>query len=188
MLERPARGTKLIKVKVCLVGEGGVGKTSLIRRYVIDEFDDRYIMTLGAKVTKKEIEISPPGEDARVRVELLIWDVMGQPKFRELLEDVYFQGAAGILAVADLTRRETLDALYEWIDRVDRITSQAPVVLVVNKADLRGQAQSGEAEIAALARAFRGEFLMTSAKTGANVEEAFRRLGNLILARRLEAR
>ncbi len=182
------KGTKQFKAKVCLVGEGAVGKTSLIRRYVVDQFDDGYVMTLGAKVTKKEVEIPLPERDLRARLELMIWDVMGQPKFRELLEDVYFQGAAGILAVADLTRRETLDGLYEWIDRVDRITSQAPVVLAVNKADLTGQAQFGEAEITRLARAFGGEFLMTSAKTGANVEEAFRRLGALVLAHRLEAR
>jgi len=125
------KGTKQFKAKVCLVGEGAVGKMSLIRRYLIDQFDDSYIMTLGAKVTKKEIESPLPERDLRARLELMIWDVMGQPKFRELLEDVYFQGASGILAVADLTRRETLDALVEWIDRVDRITSQAPVVLAV---------------------------------------------------------
>ncbi len=187
MLERPGKGTKQLKAKVCLVGEGGVGKTSLIRRYVVDEFDDGYIMTLGAKVTKKEIHIPLPEKDLRAKVELMIWDVMGQPKFRELLQDVYFHGASGILAVADLTRRETLDALFEWIDRVDRITSQAPLVVVVNKADLGAKAQFGEAEIARLARAFHGDFLLTSAKTGANVEEAFRRLGTLVLERRLQA-
>ncbi len=182
------KGTKQFKAKVCLVGEGAVGKTSLIRRYVLDQFDGGYVMTLGVNVTKKEVDVPLPTEDARARVELMIWDVMGQPKFREFLEDVYFQGAAGILAVADLTRRETLDALYEWIDRVDRMTSQAPVVLAVNKADLLGKAQFGDDEIALLARAFHGEFLATAAKTGANVEQAFRRLAALVLAHRLEAR
>ncbi len=181
------KGTKQLKAKVCLVGEGAVGKTSLIRRYVLDRFDGGYVMTLGVKVTKKEVDVPLPA-GARARVELMIWDVMGQPKFRELLEDVYFQGAAGILAVADLTRRETLDALAEWIDRVDRMTSQAPVVVAVNKADLREQAQFGEDEIARLARAFHGESLATSAKTGANVEEAFRTLAALLLAHRHEAR
>lgn len=183
MVERPVKGTKRFKAKICLVGEGAVGKTSLIRRYVLDQFNDDYIMTLGAKVTKKEVEVALPDKGLRARVELVIWDVMGQPKFRELLEDVYFQGASGILAVADLTRRETLDALFEWIDRVDRITSQAPLVLAVNKADRIAEAQFGEAEIARLAHAFRGEFLMTSAKTGGNVEEVFRRLATRIVTR-----
>ncbi len=181
MPEKPAKATKHIKAKVCLVGEAAVGKTSLIRRYVVDEFDDRYIMTLGAKVTKKAVDVALAEKGPRARIELMIWDVMGQPKFRELLEDVYFYGASGVLAVADLTRRETLDALFEWIDRVDRVTSNAPVVLAVNKADRKAEAQFGEAEIARLAHAFGGEYLMTSAKTGENVEEAFRRLGRTIL-------
>jgi small GTP-binding protein len=181
------KGTKQFKAKICLVGEGAVGKTSLIRRFVLDQFKDDYIMTLGAKVMKKVVEVPLSTEGRGARVELLIWDVMGQPKFRELLEDVYFQGTLGILAVADLTRRETLDALFEWIDRVDRVTNHAPVLLVVNKADLARDARIGEIDIARFARAFRAEFLMTSAKTGANVEEAFRRLGVLVAKHQLWA-
>lgn len=177
---------KHLKAKIVLVGEGAVGKTSLIRRFVTDQYDDKYVATLGAKVTKKEVDVPLQGKDPPVRLEMMIWDVMGQPRLREMLEDVYFQGAAGILAVADLTRRETLDALYEWIDRVDRAASQAPVILAVNKADLRGKAQFGETEAALLATAFHGDFLMTSAKTGANVEEAFRRLGGVVVQRLVE--
>ncbi len=187
MIERPLKGTKRFKAKVCLVGEGAVGKTSLIRRFVLDQFSDDYIVTLGAKVTKKEVEISLPENGLRARVELLIWDVMGQPKFRELLEDVYFQGALGILAVADLTRRETLDALLEWIDRVDRVTSHAPVVLAVNKSDRKAEAQFGDAEMMRWAHAFEGEFLPTSAKTGENVEEAFGRLAIRIVNRAISS-
>ncbi len=179
----PQKAMNPLKAKICLVGEAAVGKTSLIRRYVVDEFDDNYLMTLGAKVTKKPIDFPPAKETPPAHLELMIWDVMGQPKFRELLEDVYFHGASGILAVADVTRRETLDALFEWIDRVDRVTSGAPVILAVNKSDLKAKAQFGEAEIERLAAAFHGEFLMTSAKTGANVEEAFRRLGARVLER-----
>ncbi len=183
MLEKPVKGTKQFKAKVCLVGEGAVGKTSLIRRFVLDQFSDDYIMTLGAKVMKKVVEVPLSTKGIRARVELLIWDVMGQPKFRELLEDVYFQGTSGILAVADLTRRETLDALYEWIDRVDRVTNHAPVLIAVNKADRKAEAQFGSAEIERLTHAFEGESLPTSAKTGENVEEAFRRLAARIVNR-----
>ena len=183
MLERPKKGTKQFKAKICLVGEGAVGKTSLIRRFVLDQFSDDYIMTLGTKVTKKVVEVPLPVKELRAQVELLIWDVMGQPKFRELLQDVYFQGTSGILAVVDLTRRETLDAMFEWIDRVDRVTNHAPVILAVNKADRSAEAQFGAAEIERLTHAFEGEFLPTSAKTGENVEEAFRRLAVRIVNR-----
>jgi GTPase SAR1 family protein len=65
------------KVKVCIVGDSAVGKTSLIRRFVFDQFDDRYIITLGAKVVTKEFDFSPPGEVEGLRVSLLIWDILG---------------------------------------------------------------------------------------------------------------
>lgn len=177
--------TKRLRAKVCLIGEGAVGKTSLIRRYVLDAFEDGYLETIGAKVSKKAVEIARSHDDVLVRLDMAIWDIMGQQRFRELLRDAYFGGANGVLAVADLTRRETLDELYVWIDRVDRIASQVPIVLVINKADLAERAQFREPDAARAAKAFNAEFLMTSAKTGANVEETFLRLGRLVVKRLL---
>ena len=179
-------GSKHLKTKICLVGEGAVGKTSLIRRHVLDKFEDGYLQTIGTKVSKKTLRIVRPNGGSVVRVDMTIWDIMGQLQFRELLRDAYFIGTHGILAVADLTRRETLDGLYVWIDRVDRVVSQLPVVLVVNKSDLGRDAKFGEAEMARAAKAFNTEYLMTSAKTGANVEEAFQRLGVLVAERQLK--
>ncbi len=101
----------VLKTKVCLVGDNAVGKTSLVRRYVLDQFDDRYLSTLGAKVTKKELRLDNPKGGGAVLVRLTIWDIMGQPSFRELLRDAYFRDAQAALAVADVTRRETLDQL-----------------------------------------------------------------------------
>ncbi|MGI0148439.1 MAG: GTP-binding protein, partial [Thermoplasmata archaeon] len=63
-----------MKVKVCLVGEHAVGKTSLIKRYVLNEYDDRYIVTLGAKVSKKELALSPKGGDP-IQMDMTIWDI-----------------------------------------------------------------------------------------------------------------
>lgn len=185
----PARGapgrtmlaTRHWKRKVCLVGEGAVGKTSLIRRFVVDKYDDRYIATLGTKVTKKAVELGPPETVQPMRVELMIWDVMGQPRFRELLQDAYFEGAAGILAVADITRQETFDALAEWLDRVERVTAGVPVILAVNKADLRADPRLGD--VSRLGRAYGADFLLTSAKTGANVDAVFRRVASRIVNR-----
>src|SRR5437773_9385308 len=75
----------VMKAKVCLVGEAAVGKTSLIRRYVLDQYDDRYETTLGAKVTKKELRIPIKEKHLEVQLDLTIWDVMGDDTFRELL-------------------------------------------------------------------------------------------------------
>src|SRR3972149_6589742 len=93
---------KHVKAKICLVGDVAVGKTSLIKRFVHDQFEDRYISTLGAKVSKKEIVIQ--GNGAAVDVDMTIWDIMGEKGFRELLKEAYFHGAQGVLAVCDVTR------------------------------------------------------------------------------------
>ncbi len=178
---------RLLKTKVCLVGEGAVGKTSLIRRYALDQFDDTYLATIAAKVTKQSLEISIPPEGTPVTLEMAIWDVMGHRRFRELLDDAYFMGASGILAVADVTRKETVSALYEWIARVDAVSGPAPVVIAVNKSDLKDQAQVTESDVAPVAGALHGTYLTTSAKTGEGVEEAFRLLATRIAERALRA-
>ncbi len=78
---------KNLRSKICLVGGRAVGKTSLIRRFVLDMYDDHYISTLGTKVSKKVVEVPRSEHDLVVRLDLAIWDIMGQPGFRELLED-----------------------------------------------------------------------------------------------------
>ncbi len=171
--------TTRLKSKICLVGEKAVGKTSLIRRYILNMFDDQYITTIGTKVTKKEVRVFNPVRDLLVDIDMTIWDIMGEKGFRELLKDAYFYGANGILAVADITRRKTLDDLDDWIDGVEQVAGRVPVLIAVNKVDLT-TTQFGEKDVEQVARAFDCEFVMTSAKTGHNVEETFRRLGALV--------
>src|SRR5712691_8911159 len=89
---------KRMKVKVCLIGEAAVGKTSLIRRFVLDNFDDKYIQTLGTKVSKKELVSPSPDASGELKIDMTIWDIMGQKGFRELLKEAYFYGAREILA------------------------------------------------------------------------------------------
>ncbi len=175
---------RLLKAKICLVGEGAVGKTSLIRSYTHEEFDDTYLPTIAAKVTKRSVEVAVP-DGTRVTVEMTIWDVMGHKKYRALLDDFFFAGASGILAVADITRKETLSALYEWVGRVDSVSSRTHVVIAVNKADLENEAVVTEADVAPVADAFRGTYVTTSAKTGAGVDEAFQTLAARIAERAL---
>jgi len=170
-----------MKVKICLVGEGAVGKTCLIRRFIHDQFDDRYISTLGAKVSKKEIIVD--GENGSVSVDMTIWDIMGEKGFRELLKEAYFHGAQGVLAVCDVTRRETLDDLEEWVAAVVKVTGKVPVEFLANKADLKDEQVVQEPDLAKAAGAHDAPFLFTSAKTGENVETAFAELAKLITAK-----
>ncbi|TMA05689.1 MAG: GTP-binding protein [Methanobacteriota archaeon] len=175
----------LLKSKICLVGERGVGKSSLIRRYVLDQFDDKYIRTLGAKVEKKTMRVEVPERHAQVDIHMAIWDIIGHVGFRQLLGDSFFNGAQGILAVADLTRRNTLPVLTGWIEAVEGVAGKVPVVLVANKADLTAEAQFGVAELAEMASTFGCTYLLTSAKSGQNVEDAFLRLATEIAKLRL---
>jgi len=147
-----------MKAKICLVGEHAVGKTSLIRRFVLDEFDDRYIVTLGAKVSKKELSF-PLKDGTPVHIDMTIWDIMGSKGFRELLREAYFHGAQGILAICDTTRYETLEDL---------------------KADLKDQAAFGEEQIKMATEGFDAPWFHASAKTGENVEALFRALAGTI--------
>ncbi|HEY4704821.1 MAG TPA: Rab family GTPase [Thermoplasmata archaeon] len=177
-----------LKAKICLVGEAAVGKSSLIRRYVENLYSDSYLMTIGARVSKKRLYVPFGADPLPVLLELAVWDIMGQPKFRELLQEAYFTGVTGIIGVTDLSRPDTLTALYEWIDRVDRVTSQAALVIAANKADLAADAKVKTADVEALANAFHSEWRPTSAKTGKNVEEVFQLLGARIVARAVQAR
>ena len=174
-----------LKSKICLVGERGVGKSSLIRRYVLDQFDDKYVRTLGAKVEKKTMRIEVPERHAQVDINMAIWDIIGHVGFRQLLGDSFFNGAQGILAVADLTRRETLPVLTGWVEAVESVAGKVPVVLVANKADLTAEAQFGAAELAEMADTFDCTYVLTSAKNGQNVEDAFLRLATHIAKARL---
>lgn len=173
------------KWKVCLIGSTSVGKTSLVRRFVVDAFDDRYMTTLGTKVSKKSLALAFPGAAGPMIVDLSIWDIMGQHSLMELLKDAYFSGAHGILAVADLTRRSTLDDLYTWVQSVERTAGPVPRVVAVNKADLAERAAFSRADVAASASAAGCEVVYTSAKTGEGVENAFLVLAHAVARRRI---
>ncbi len=163
--------TKHVKAKVCLVGDIGVGKTSLIKRFVLDAFDDRYIATIGTKVMKRCVPCVWRGSEATM--DLVIWDIMGEKGFRQLLKESYFEGAHGVIAVCDLTRRDTLADLYGWIDLARGHAGDIPFVFLGNKADMKSKVVVQEPELAAIAERHRAPYFLTSAKTGLNVESAF---------------
>ena len=179
-MSQESNDLKIMKPKICLVGEAAVGKTSLIRRFVLDMFEDLYIATLGAKVTKKGLLL--PGLDGgkNIKVNLMIWDIMGEKGFRELLKEAYFYGAQGILAVCDVTRKDTLLELKNWIDSVTKVTGEIPVRFIANKIDLEDEAQFGEEDVRELSEEAGSSYLMTSARTGDGVEQAFEEIARLI--------
>jgi small GTP-binding protein len=173
--------------KVCLIGDPGVGKTSLIRRFVLDRFSDDYLSTIGAKVTKKEKLIDVKQEDLRIRLVLMIWDVAGQKEYQQFHE-LYLSGMEGVLAVCDLSRPNTYDRLRDAMQLRDKHAVGIPMVFLLNKADLVDPATVDLGQVNALAAQKGIAVLPTSAKTGQNVEPAFSKLTMMIIRDWLAAR
>ena len=172
---------KLMK-KICLLGDGAVGKTSLIRKFVFDSFDDKYIMTFGTKVSKKEVSISRNGQDFNMT--FLIWDILGQ-RVHDNIHSAYYQGASGAFIVCDATRIETLEHIDDWIRVFRNVNANAPVILLGNKSDLKDEMQFGQDELGEVGAKHDMKNHLTSAKTGAHVEESFLELGNQVIDKHL---
>jgi small GTP-binding protein len=171
---------KSVEKKVCLLGDWGVGKTSLIRRFVFNAFDDRYLSTLGVKVSKKGFVIKDFKKKPflKVNLTLLIWDLVGQKGF-QYLQATAFKGTNGALIVCDVTRPETIEAMERWISSLYAETKPMPLIFLANKVDLTENAVPLEVNghIEDMANKYHGHFFPTSAKTGMNVEDAFQLMG-----------
>jgi small GTP-binding protein len=171
-------GQKHVKAKVCLVGDVAVGKTSLIRRFVQEEFDDRYIATVGTKVTKKTVNVDWRGTPATL--DMMVWDIMGEKGFRALLRDAYFEGSHGVIAVCDLTRKDTFYDLNNWVQMIRKQVGNVPVVFLGNKMDLKERRVVSEEELARMGTIHNAATFLASAKSGAGVNEAFKALADAI--------
>ena len=163
----------LIKKKICLLGSFAVGKTSLIKRFVYSRFDEKYLTTIGVKISQK---ILPPlqysGNSQLTQYSFLIWDIAGMEKFDKVVMN-YYRGASGALAVADLTRPETIPQLQVVCDRFISVNPAARLLIVGNKLDIFQENDKIINSLKKTALNFSGGYILTSAKTGARVEDAF---------------
>ncbi len=181
-----------MRKKIVLLGDSAVGKTSLIRRFVFDQFEDYYISTIGTKVTRKEMKIQA-AED--IDLTLVIWDLIGREGYHAL-HARSFVGVNGAILVADLTRRDTLDSLERyWIPSLFKVVESVPLVFACNKSDLKGQFEFQPKDLERIASRYNAGFekalperlrtaYETSAKTGKNVESAFESIGHLVVSRK----
>jgi len=164
----------IIQKKVCMLGASRVGKTSLVRRFVESIFSDKYHQTVGVKIDRKVVAV---GNDT---VGLMLWDLQGEAE-DQAFRPQYLRGAAGLLAVADGTNQATLEPALRLIETARTALGAVPHVLLLNKRDLEAEWALPKAEMARLQE--RGHaVIMTSAKSGEGVEEAFRLLTEKMLA------
>ena len=165
----------MIQKKVCMLGATGVGKTSLVSRFVTSLFSDKYLTTIGVKVDKKIVAVD--GQD----VTLMLWDIYGQDEFQTVRES-YLRGASAYLLVADGTRQLTLDTARELQKKAESVIGPVPFILVLNKMDLQEEWRVDDRALWKLAEDG-WPVIRTSAKTGAGVEDAFTKLTQKMVAR-----
>ena len=163
----------MLNKKICMVGAFAVGKTSLVKQFVECIFDEKYHTTIGVKIDKKTVEYNDK------TVQLMIWDIEGVDVFTDL-KPSYLRGASGIILVVDGTRKKTLEPAREIIKIVEKNLGDVPVLLFINKSDLSDIWQFEQADTKTLGVDEANTF-KTSAKSEHNVEQAFRKLVELIV-------
>ena len=167
----------MIQKKVCMLGSFGVGKTSLVRRFVSGQFSDRYLSTVGVKLDRKEVEI-----DGNL-VRLILWDIHGDDEFQRVRAS-YLRGMAGYFLVVDGTRSASLEVAMELHDLALKTVGEIPRLLIVNKHDLVDTWEIKDETLDSLAEEG-WTVLRTSAKSGEHVEEAFAHLATSMVADRM---
>jgi small GTP-binding protein len=155
----------MITKKICMVGAFAAGKSCLVKQFVHSIFDDRYLSTLGVKISKKEVFV---GEQP---MSLILWDLEGKDVYTTV-NISYLRGAMGFFIVADGTRRETLNIALDLRREALEAVGPMPHYLLVNKADLAAEWELGRNDIEAVQQTGLRVFV-TSAKTGQSVEDAF---------------
>lgn len=153
--------------KVVVLGDPMVGKTSLVKRFVYNMFDDKYLSTIGAKPSKKVVHAGSN------KITMLVWDLAGHSHNQH---SGFYAGAKGALAVCDLTQIGSIDSLEGWQMALAKEVGDVPLIILANKCDLPYNKSS-------LERLNRLKYpvIQTSAKTGQNVESAFKILAEALV-------
>lgn len=164
----------MIQKKICMLGATGVGKTSLVQRFVKSIYSEKYHSTIGVKIDKKTFSVY--GED----VTLLLWDLQGEDDEHKIRPS-FLRGASGFFVVVDLTRHETLVTAFSIQQMVENEVGDIPFYILLNKTDLTDKIDISDEEIAEIQRNHGWRILRTSAKSGDKVEQAFYELAELMI-------
>ncbi|MDH4214997.1 MAG: GTP-binding protein [Candidatus Thorarchaeota archaeon] len=178
-----ADGFEGYKFRIVLLGEATVGKTSLLRRYTENVFDEEYKQTIGTTFATKDVDTTDSENNVR-KVRLSIWDMGGQSTYRELRRQ-YMKGASAAIIVYDVTKPETFMAMNNWFESFREVSPEAPVVIAANKIDLIADRMVPQEPGLMLRDWFQAEYYETSAKDGTAVTDIFTKCAEIVLLKAL---
>lgn len=155
-----------IVYKICLIGDTGVGKSSILKRYIENRFDPYSDSTIGAQFLCKHII------HKNTHIKLELWDTAGQERYRSIVS-LYYRNCNAVLLVVDITNAKSMESIFYWTNELHRNIQDTPIFLVFNKMDMR-QTEADENDI----HSTYGEYNVTnvSAKTNYNINELFEKV------------
>ena len=169
-----------ISKKVCMLGSFGVGKTSLVRRFVYNKFDEKYLTTIGVQVSHKVLDPIVRADKTSVQLKIILWDLAHIEKMTEVIKN-YFRGSHGAIVVYDLTRPLTWSGYDMFLKAFTEICPKSSMIFVANKMDLLMTENATGEQFMQIARAHKVAHFFTSAKTNENVDKAFYHLGAMLI-------
>jgi small GTP-binding protein len=171
-----------VSKKICLFGDFGVGKTSLIRQFVECKFSDQYLSTVGVKISRKLVNFPEKDLCTERNLQMIIWDIEGSNKFKSVANN-YFEGSKAAVIVGDVTQSETLNHIREHIQTFLAINPKSYVVVALNKSDMISAEY-----LENIRRTYQFtdpsnilNTYITSAKTGKNVDQIFQALATRLI-------
>ena len=167
----------IIILKILILGDSGVGKTSILIKYINNKFDESHIATIGVDYMDKTIKYK------NINVKLQIWDTSGQEKFRSIARNFY-RNSDAIFIVFDLNNKDTYNSIKQWINDVEEHSPNIKKILLGNKSDL--EKNVSEEIIKNFAKENNLQYFETSAKNGTNIKEAFKAMVDLLLGGKSE--
>ncbi len=162
--------------KVIVIGDPAVGKTSLLTKFATNQFEEKYLPTVGVSILKEPIELN----EYNAKVNLMFWDIAGQPQFY-MLHRPYFNGADGMFLVLDITRSSTFSNVNNWYSAAMKYgLSGIPKILIGNKVDLKEERKIILPMAEHLSEKWSAPYYETSALTGENVKLVFQKIAELV--------
>ncbi len=160
-------------IRITMLGDSAVGKTSLISRFLTQNFDENYLTTIGKDKLEKKVVMSDGNE-----IKLIIWDTAGQERFHSIATST-IKGSQGIVLTFDLTKRSSFNSLEGWLNDIKENSNEVPVVIFGNKCDLFEKYEVEENEAKNFAKEHNLEYFATSAKQDINVQDGFNLLAKM---------